>query len=198
MTTAAIAGNMPTFADALWPSTGLRRDAVAVGLASLFIAACARVVIPLPFTPVPVTGSTLGVLYAGALLGSRRGAAAVLLYLLEGALGLPVLAGGTAGFLHFFGPTGGYLLGFPIGAFVVGRLAERGWDRSPATAFAMTLLGSLPILMLGCLGLARFMPASAVLPAGLYPFIPGDLVKAALTAGLLPFGWTLLGSRASK
>ncbi len=189
---------MPTLADTLWPSTGLRRDAVAVVAASLFIAACARVVIPLPFTPVPLTGSTLGVLYAGALLGSRRGAAAVLLYLLEGAAGLPFFAGGAAGAAHFFGPTGGYLVGFPVGAFVTGLLAERGWDRSPATAFAMTLLGSLPVLTLGCLGLARFMPAAAVLPAGLYPFIPGDLLKAAFTAGLLPFGWTLLGSRASK
>lgn len=196
MTTAAAV--FPTLTDVVWPAKGLRRDAVAVVAASLFIAACARVVIPLPFTPVPLTGSTLGVLYAGALLGSRRGAAAVLLYLLEGALGLPVLAGGAAGFVHFFGPTGGYLLGFPIGAFVVGLLAERGWDRSPASAFAMTLLGSLPILALGCLGLSRFMPAAAVLPAGLYPFIPGDLIKAAFTAGLLPFGWTLMGARASK
>ncbi|MDX6770086.1 MAG: biotin transporter BioY [Elusimicrobiota bacterium] len=193
---AAIA--MPTLADAVWPEKGLRRDLLAVGAASLFIAACARVAIPLPFTPVPLSGGTLGVLYAGALLGARRGAAAVLLYLLEGAVGLPVFAGGAAGFVHFAGPTGGYLVGFPVGAFVTGLLAERGWDRTPARAFAMTLLGSLPILGLGCLGLARFMPASAVLPAGLYPFVPGDLIKAAFTAGLLPFGWSLLGGRASK
>ncbi len=189
---------MPTMTETLWPEKGLRRDLLVVGAASLFIAACARIAIPLPFTPVPLSGGTLGVLYAGALLGSRRGAAAVLLYLLEGAVGLPVFAGGAAGFVHFAGPTGGYLVGFPVGAFVVGLLAERGWDRTPARAFAMTLLGSLPILAFGCLGLARFMPASAVLPAGLYPFVPGDLIKAALTAGLLPFGWTFLGGRASK
>lgn len=196
MTTAAM--RMPTFADTLWPATGLRRDAIAVALASLFVAACARVAIPLPFTPVPLSGGTLGALYAGALLGSRRGAAAVVLYLLEGALGLPVFAGGAAGCAHFFGPTGGYLLGFPLGAFIVGVLAERGWDRSPARAFAMTLLGSLPILGLGCLGLARFLPAAAVLPAGLFPFIPGDILKAALTAGLLPLGWSLLGVKSSS
>lgn len=189
---------MPTLADALWPSRDLRRDGLAVAAASVLIAACARVAIPLPFTPVPLSGATLGVLYAGALLGSRRGAAAVLLYLLQGAAGLPVFAGGAAGLPHFLGPTGGYLLGFPVGAYVVGRLAERGWDRSPARAFAMTLLGSLPVLALGCLGLSRFMPASAALDAGLWPFIPGDLIKAAVTAGLLPFGWTLLGSRASR
>lgn len=188
----------PVLADSLWPAKDLRRDLAAVVLGSLFIAACGRVAIPLPFTPVPLSLGTLGVLYAGALLGARRGAAAVGLYLLEGACGLPVFAGGAAGFAHFAGPTGGYLAGFPVGAFVTGTLAERGWDRSPAKAFAMTLLGSLPILGLGWLGLTRFMAPGAALAAGVAPFIPGDLIKSALTAGLLPFGWQLLGSRASK
>jgi biotin transport system substrate-specific component len=194
---AAHAVRFPTLADAVLPPAGLLRDALAVSVASLFIALCARLEIRLPFTPVPLTGSTLGVLYAGAVLGSRRGAAAVALYLLEGAAGLPVFAGGAAGAWHFAGPTGGYLLGFPVGAFVTGLLAERGWDRRPATAFAMTALGSLPILTLGAIGLSLFVPAGAVLASGVLPFLPGDLIKSALAAGLLPFGWRLLGGKAS-
>ncbi|MFI5348332.1 MAG: biotin transporter BioY [Elusimicrobiota bacterium] len=193
----ASAGSSLVLADVLLPS-GALADALAVVVASLFVAVCAQAEIRLPFTPVPISGTTLGVLYAGALLGSRRGAAAVALYLLEGAAGLPVFSGGAAGFLHFVGPTGGYLLGFPIGAFVVGLFAERGWDRTAARAFATMLLGSLPILALGVLGLSRFVPARALLTAGLWPFVPGDVFKAALSAGLLPLGWKIVGRRASR
>lgn len=187
----------PVMADALLPS-GALADALTVVVASLFVAVTAQMEIRLPFTPVPISGGTLGVLYAGALLGSRRGAAAVALYLLEGAAGLPVFSGGAAGFAHLLGPTGGYLLGFPLGAFAAGLLAERGWDRTPARAFATMLLGSLPIFALGLIGLSRFVPARALLGAGLWPFLPGDLIKAAASAGLLPLGWTLIGRRASK
>jgi len=187
----------PVMADALLPP-GALADALTVVVASLFVAVCAQMEIRLPFTPVPISGGTLGVLYAGALLGSRRGAAAVALYLLEGAAGLPVFSGGAAGFLHLLGPTGGYLLGFPLGAFATGLLAERGWDRTPLRAFATMLLGGLPIFALGLLGLSRFVPARALLGAGLWPFLPGDLIKAAASAGLLPLGWNLIGRRASK
>lgn len=191
------AAPMPVLADSLLPP-GALADGLAVVVASLFVAVCAQAEIRLPFTPVPISGGTLGVLYAGALLGSRRGAAAVALYLLEGASGLPVFSGGAAGFLHLVGPTGGYLAGFPLGAYAAGLLAERGWDRTPARAFAAMLLASLPILGLGLLGLARFLPASALATAGLWPFIPGDLAKAALSAGLLPLGWKIVGRRASR
>lgn len=187
----------PVFADVILPS-GVLADAVAVVVASLFIAACAQLEVRLPWTPVPLSGGTLGVLYAGVLLGARRGAAAVGLYLLEGAAGLPVFSGGAAGALHFLGPTGGYLLGFPAGAWVAGALAERGWDRSPGRAFAAMLLGSLPIFGFGLLGLSRFVPPSSLLAAGLWPFVPGDLLKAAVSAGLLPLGWRLVGRRASR
>jgi biotin transport system substrate-specific component len=193
----ALAAPRPVLADVLLPS-GALADGLAVVVASLFVAVCAQVEIRLPFTPVPISGSTLGVLYAGALLGSRRGAAAVALYLLEGAAGLPVFSGGAGGFLHLLGPTGGYLAGFPAGAYAAGALAERGWDRTPLKSFAAMLIGSLPILGFGLLGLARFMPAKAVAAAGLWPFIPGDLVKAALSAGLLPLGWKIVGKRASR
>lgn len=184
-----------TLADAFSPSTGRLHDAVSVVVASLFIAACAQVQIPLPFTPVPLSGGTLGVLYAGALLGSRRGAAAVALYLLEGSAGLPFFSGGAAGFVHLLGPTGGYLIGFPVGAFMTGLLAERGWDRTPLRAFAAMLAGSLPIFALGLLGLSRFVPSETLLAQGLWPFIPGDLLKSAVSAGLLPLGWKALGAK---
>jgi biotin transport system substrate-specific component len=181
-------------ADAFLPS-GALADGLAVVVASLFVAVCAQVEIHLPFTPVPISGGTLGVLYAGALLGSRRGALAVALYLLEGAAGLPVFSGGAAGFVHLLGPTGGYLLGFPAGAFATGLLAERAWDRTPLRAFAVMLAGSLPIFALGLIGLSRFVPVRALLGAGLWPFVPGDLIKAAASAGLLPLGWKLIGAR---
>lgn len=187
----------PVMADAILPA-GALADALSVVVASLFVAVCAQVEIKLPFTPVPISGGTLGVLYAGVLLGSRRGAAAVALYLLEGAAGLPVFSGGAAGILHFVGPTGGYLVGFPVGAFVAGLLAERGWDRTPARAFAAMLAGSAAIFALGLLGLARFVPGNALLGAGLWPFVPGDLLKAAVSAGLLPAGWKLIGRRPAR
>ena len=179
-----------TLAETIYPSSGLLHDITSVVVASLFIAVCAQLNIPLPFTPVPLSGGTLGVLYAGALLGSRRGAAAVALYLLEGSAGFPVFSGGAAGFAHLLGPSGGYLLGFPLGAFVTGLLAERGWDRTPLRAFAVMLAGSLPIFALGLLGLSRFVPAEAVLAQGLWPFVPGDLLKAAVSAGLGIDAWS--------
>lgn len=188
----------PTLVDAVSPSTGLLHDAAAVVTASLFIAVCAQLEIRLPFTPVPLSGGTLGVLYAGALLGSRRGAAAVGLYLLEGFAGLPVFSGGAAGFLHLLGPSGGYLVGFPVGAFATGLLAERGWDRTPGKAFLAMLAGSLPIFALGLIGLSRFVPSSALLAQGLWPFVPGDLLKSGISAGLLPLGWKLVGGRAGR
>lgn len=187
----------PTLIETISPSTGLLHDATSVVVASLFIAVCAQINIPLPFTPVPLSGGTLGVLYAGALLGSRRGAVAVVLYLLEGSAGLPFFSGGAAGFVHLFGPTGGYLVGFPVGAFATGLLAERGWDRTPGRAFLAMLAGSLPIFTFGLIGLSRFVPAETVLVQGLWPFLPGDLLKSAISAGLLPLGWKLLGGKRS-
>lgn len=185
----------PTLAETLYPSSGLMHDSIAVVVASLFIAVCAQVQIHLPFTPVPLSGGTLGVLYTGTLLGSRRGAVAVLLYLLEGSAGLPFFSGGAAGFVHLLGPTGGYLAGFPLGAFAAGLLAERGWDRTPGRAFLAMLAGSLPIFALGLAGLSRFVPAETLLAQGLWPFLPGDILKSAASAGLLPLGWKLLGKK---
>lgn len=161
-----------------------------VSLASLVIAGAAQVAIPLPFTPVPLTGQTFGVLLTGMALGSRRGALAVALYLLEGALGLPVFAGGAAGLVKLLGPTGGYLAAFPLAAFVAGLLAERGWDRKPGTTVVGMLLASAVIFLLGALWLARFVGGlGPAVVQGVLPFLPGDLVKASLAAGLLPATW---------
>lgn len=191
----AHAKSFSVLADEVFPSKGLVHDSVAVVVASLFIAVCAQVQIPLPFTPVPLSGGTLGVLYSGALLGSRRGTAAVLLYLLEGSVGLPFFSGGAGGFIHLLGPTGGYLVGFPVGAFATGFLAERGWDRTPGKAFLALLAGSAPIFALGLVGLSLFVPAQTLLAQGFWPFVPGDLIKSAVSAGLLPLGWKLLGEK---
>lgn len=161
-----------------------------VPLASLLIAACAQVEIPLGFTPVPLTGQTFAVLLTGMALGSRSGALAVALYVLEGAAGLPFFSGGGAGFVKLLGPTGGYLLAFPLAAFVAGVLAERGWDKKPITAALGMLAASLVIFAFGALGLARFVGGLApAIVQGVLPFLPGDLIKAALAAALLPTAW---------
>ncbi len=176
----------------VWPRT-LWRDGVLVVAGSVLIALAARVALPLPFTPVPVTGQTFAVLLVGALLGSRRGALSVGLYLAEGALGLPVFAGGASGTARLLGPTGGYLLGFVLAAGLVGHLCERGWDRRVSTTALAMLVGNVAIYLLGLPWLACFVGPEKALPLGLWPFIPGDLMKIALAAGLLPAGWRLVG-----
>ncbi|HAH07940.1 MAG TPA: biotin transporter BioY [Elusimicrobia bacterium] len=189
------AAQFPVVSDALAPQAGVpARIAQALAM-SVVAALCAQIEVPLPFTPVPLTGQTAAVLFAGALLGSRWGAASMALYLLEGSAGLPVFAGGGAGFLHLAGPTGGYLLSFPLAAWATGRLAERGWGRSFWSAALMMLLGSVILFSVGLLGLARFVPADRLLALGLWPFVPGDLVKIGLSASALPLGWRLIGRR---
>lgn len=182
-------------ADAVLPGEGFGHSAVLTVSMSFVIALCAQVSVPLPFTPVPLTGTTLAILYAGALLGSRRGALAAALYLLEGGMGLPFFAGGAGGAIHFAGPTGGYLIGFVPAAYVTGLLSERGWGASPIRAFAMMLLGSSVIFAFGLAGLARFVPSGDLLAMGLVPFLPGDIAKSAVSAALLPWGWSALGGR---
>ncbi|HEX8633562.1 MAG TPA: biotin transporter BioY [Pyrinomonadaceae bacterium] len=160
---------------------------------SLFIALSAQVVVPLPFTPVPITLQTFAVLLTGALLGSRLGAAALLLYLVEGASGLPFFRGGNGGALYLaFSPTAGYLLAYPVAAFVTGWLAERGWDRKFLTAAAAIGIGSIIVLFGGWLGLLRFYAAGQAFALGVAPFVVGDIVKIALAAAVLPSGWALL------
>lgn len=184
------------YANILRPSVkryALLYDAALVIGGSLLIALCARIAIPLPFSPVPITGQTLAVLLVGALLGSRRGSLCLLAYLAEGIAGLPVFAGGKAGLTHLMGPTGGYLVGFVAAAYVTGLLAERGCDRRTGTALLVMLLGNAAIYAFGLLWLTCFVGGERALAVGLLPFVPGDFLKLFLGAMLLPSGWRLLG-----
>ncbi len=160
---------------------------------SLLTALAAQVAIPLPFTPVPVTMQTFAVLLTGALLGPRLGALAMCAYLVEGACGLPFFSFGRGGAVYLlFAPTSGYLLSYPLAAFVTGWLAARGWDRKFLPAVAAMAIGSIVILAGGWLGLLRFFSPTAALAQGVAPFLVGDVVKLALAAAVLPSGWALL------
>jgi biotin transport system substrate-specific component len=156
---------------ALPKSAPLVRELALAQGAALAIALLSLVRLPVPGTPVPITGQTLGVLLAGAVLGSRVGAGAVALYLLEGLLGLPFFAGGPAALL---GPTGGYLLAFLPGALVAGRCGA--WA------------GAAVILLAGALGLSALwsVPVGTALALGVVPFLPGEALKCALVARLAP------------
>ncbi len=161
---------------------------------SILIALLAQVAVGYP---VPITGQTFGVLLVGALLGSRRGVLCVLIYLAEGLVGLPVFSQGRAGPAMFFGPTGGFLVGFLSAAYIVGALAERGWDRRAVTTVLAMILGSVAMYACGlawlsCLDNLLGRPLGAgVLAVGLYPFLMGDLLKIVLATILLPSGWKL-------
>ena len=159
---------------------------------SALVAIAATVSVRLPFTPVPWTLQPFAVLLVGALLGSRRGAAAMVAYLAEGLAGLPVFAEGSFGPGPLLGPTGGYLVGFVAAAWVVGALAERGWDRRFFSTWAAMALGSLTLFAFGLPWLARFTGWPGALAAGFWPFVPGDVLKQLLAALLLPGAWKLV------
>ena len=164
---------------------------------SILIALSAQFSFYLPFSPVPVTGQTFAVLFLAALFGSKLGSATVLAYLMEGASGLPVFASGSAGIHVFSGPTGGYLVGFLIAAYVVGWLAEQGWDRRALTVISAMVIGNLIIYACGVTWLSKFLGFSGAIDAGLTPFFAGDVFKIALAATLLPAGWKVLENRRS-
>ena len=165
---------------------------------SLLIALSAQIVIPIG--PVPITGQTFAVLLTGALLGSRLGAMALIVYLIEGASGLPFFYGGSSGIAHLLGPTGGYLIAFPAGAFITGAFAEHGWDKRFLTAAASMAIGSLVIMLSGWAWFALI--TNTALPTAfqltVLKFIPGDIIKIFLAAAVLPSGWALLKRRASQ
>lgn len=181
-----------TLVDVAAPRSSMLLNTLIVVVASLVTAAAAQVEIRLPWTPVPITGQSFAVLLSGLVLGARRAFLAQVLYLAEGAAGLPFFAGGAAGAVQLVGPTGGYLLAFPLAAAFTGLLAERGWDRNPFTMFAAMLSGSAIVFALGLAQLSRFVPADALLASGLLPFLPGDLVKSAIAAGVFPLVWKLV------
>ena len=192
--TAAVSN--PTLIDQIFPAkTRTRSVALVIGF-SLLVALSAQIVLPLPGTTVPITGQTFAVLLTGVLLGSRLGALALIAYLVEGALGAPFFRGGASGFAYLImSETNGYLLAYPLAAYLTGYLSERGWDRNSLTAAAAMFLGSTVILTGGFLGLTRYTGAELAFAKGVAPFILGDIIKIALAAALLPVGWRLLGRR---
>ena len=159
---------------------------------NLVLIACSYISFIVPFSPVPITGQTFGVLLVALALGRLRGTAVVLAYLLEGAAGLPVFAGGSAGMVKFFGPTGGYLIGFLASAYVVGYLADKGWDRSYLKSVAAMTIGTAIIFVFGLTILSLFVPSETLLTMGLTPFIPGAMLKIGLAAVLLPSIWKFI------
>lgn len=179
---------------ALAPLDWTRSVGVVIGF-SLLTALAAQIVIPLG--PVPITAQSFAVLLTGALLGSRLGAAAMIVYVAEGASGLPFFYGGNGGLQHLLGPTGGYLVAFPAAAFVTGAFAEHGWDKRYFTAAAAMAIGSLVIMLGGWAWLSQFTGPQVALHQGVLQFIPGDIVKILLAAAVLPTGWALLKKKAS-
>ena len=163
MSAIAVPARRPVLADALAPHRTLLRDALLVAAGAAVVAVLAQVTIPLPL--VPITGQTLGVILVGAALGSRRGAISLATYMAVGLAGAPVFAEFSGGPAMVLSPSFGFVLGFIPAAFVAGWFAERAWDRRPVLAM------------------------TGFVAAGLWPFIPGGLVKAALAALLIPAAW---------
>jgi biotin transport system substrate-specific component len=176
--------------------------AAAVLFVTALTAAAAQISVPLPFTPVPFTLQPMVVLIGGAALGSRLGMTSQILYLLIGIAGLPVFAASPVlpqGFGRLLGPTGGYLLSYPIAAWLAGALAERGFDRRYLTS-VIAMCAGLAVIFAGGVGwLAWFArPAgrglSVALQAGFYPFVPADLIKVCIAAAVMPGVWKLIGN----
>ena len=200
-----------TIIDIVVPGTGIVRDLALVASFTLFVAVFAQIAIRLPFTPVPITGQTLAVLVTGGALGANRGAASLALYALIGSIGVPLFAPSAAALegelIHFVLPwegtgdliwsltSGGYIVGFIAAAYVVGRLAERGWDRGWKVTVAM-LIGNVLVYVPGLLWLGyKIESFDNALVFGLYPFIVGDLIKLYVAAIALPGAWAIIGRR---
>ena len=180
---------------AVFPRSGLLADALLVCGGAGLIAASAQLSIKLPFTPVPITGQTFAVLLVGAGLGTARGGAAALLYVLAG-LVAPVYAPHTGyGFATIESASGGYLVSYPFVAALTGWLAERRWDRRFSSAVGAMLSGNVLIYLVGLPWLAVDLHTNLerTLELGLYPFVPGDIFKLYLAAAALPGAWKLVG-----
>jgi biotin transport system substrate-specific component len=199
----------PTFLATMTSRLDARVRAVeqvgAVVLVTVLTAIAAQVSFPLPFTPVPFTFQPMVVLVGAMVLGSRLGATSQLLYLALGIAGLPLFAASPLlpqGAARLFGPTGGYLMSYPLAAFVTGLLAERGFDRRYLTAIAAMALGLVLVYAGGTAWLmiasqpARGLPAA--LAAGVVPFVAADLLKLVVAAGVMPGLWTITGRAGTR
>lgn len=187
-----------TLSETLWAGDRrFLRNVTLVVLGSLALVISAK--IQVPFYPVPMTMQVFVVLMIGMAFGSRLGAAAVLLYLAEGAAGLPVFAGTPEkgiGLAYMMGPTGGYLIGFVLAAYGVGLLAERGWDRSWKTMIPAMAIGLVALYVPGLLWLGTLLGwDKPILEWGLWPFLPAEMFKAALAVAIMPLTWRMVKRR---
>ena len=196
---AARAVRMPTLAEAMLdslmtPSAAISAvtKAALVVFGSLLLAVSAQFKIPL--YPVPVTGQTLVVLLIGMTYGPRLGGITMAAYLFEGALGLPVFAGGAAGAAVLMGPTSGYLFGFLLAGVSMGYLAERGMGRTVVSTISAMVIGNFVIYLCGALWLANFIGFGQAIAAGVLPFLYGDALKLVVAAGLMPLAWRAVTS----
>jgi len=192
-----MASHTPSLSAAIWPAESrnaviLRNVLLAVfGVALLTLSAKIKV----PMYPVPVTLQPMVVLGIGAAFGFRLGVATLLLYVIEGAMGLPVFANTPemgVGIPYLMGPTGGFIFGFVLAAGAVGWLAEKGWDRNALSMMIACLIGLALIYIPGILQLGSIIGFDKAIAGGFYPFILGDLIKAAIIALGFPAVWSLL------
>ena len=172
------------------------RDVVLTVAAASLVGVAAQIAIPVPGSPVPITGQTFAVVLAGAALGANRGAAGMLLYAIAGALGVPWFAEGSSGWPA---ATGGYLVGFVLAAWLVGQLAALGADRRPGHTVALMAGGHVLIYLIGVpwLAFATGMDLTGAVTRGLTPYLIGDVLKTFLAAALLPGAWALVDRHVS-
>lgn len=170
------------------------RDATLVTAGVVLMALSAQVVVPLPFTPVPLTGQTFGALLLGGAFGAARAVTAFALYVMVGSAGAPVFASGESGVGVLSSPTAGYLAGMLLAVALVGWAAERGWDRRLLSSVGAMLAGSVVIYAVGAAWLAYALQVDAAraFTLGVEPFVIGDVVKLILAGAVLPAAWTLL------
>jgi len=189
----------PTLRRAVLPRANVTTSALLVLGGALFVALFAQISIQLPFTPVPITGQTFAVLLVAAGMGLVHGTLALVLYLAMGIVGIPVFADQQHGWDEVAGATGGYLVGFVLAGLVVGLLAERRWDRSFSSSVSAMLTGNVLVFLVGLVWLSVWLgdnglpnDLNATLENGLYPFVPGEIVKLYLAGALLPGAWRLI------
>lgn len=155
-----------------------------------FLSIMSQVLIPLPYTPVPISLGTFGVTLMALLYGRKLGTATILSYVVAGSLGAPIFAGGKAGSL--FSPTGGYILGYIVATIILGYLADRGVTKSYVKTILSLILSSAIILTLGSLVLSLFVPGKNAFMIGVLPFLPGDALKSTTVTLLLPTLWKFI------
>ena len=180
-----------TLRNAVFPRSTTLNKALFVTGGTLFIALLAQIAVPIPGSPVPITGQTLGVLLVGASYGSTLGFSTLITYLLVGIAGAPVFAKASSGIASLTGPTGGYLIGMLVASILVGALAGRKWDQKVRSALPAMLLGDAAIFFFGLLWLQHFTHKSWswTIAAGFTPFIIGEVLKIAIAGTSLPLVW---------